>query len=173
MYNWKNNPDLSSKSDGDYTSNVIDFLNSELEKDPTNHDLLFSRGNGYLDLGKYQDAITDYSQIIQLSLETEIFSVYNNRGICYRAIGEFNLAMDDFDEAIRINNSYRDAYNNRGMVLADLGKHKEAISDYNVAIKLDKTYWYAYNNRAMSYWELGDIEKAKEDYEIVSELVRH
>ena len=173
MYNWKNNPDLSSKSDGDYTSTVIDFLSSELENNPTSYDLLFSRGNGYLDLGKYEEAIIDYSRIIQLGLVTEFFLIYNNRGICHRAIGQFDLAMNDLNEAIRINDSYRDAYNNRGMVLADLGKYKEAISDYNVSIKLDKTYWYAYNNRAMSYWELGDIEKAKKDYEIVRGLVGH
>lgn len=173
MYNWKNNPDLSSKSDGEYASNLIDFLSSELENNPTNYELLFSRGNGYLDLGKYQEAIIDYSQIIQLGIGTEKFSVYNNRGICYRGIGQFDLAVTDFDEAIRINSSYRDAYNNKGMVLADLGKYKEAISNYDVSIKLDKTYWYAYNNRAMSYWELGYIEKAKEDYEIVRGLVGH
>ena len=34
MYNWKNNPNLSSKTDSDYTSDVIDVLTSELSKTP-------------------------------------------------------------------------------------------------------------------------------------------
>tara|TARA_Y100000996_G_C22557135_1_gene655888 strand:- start:492 stop:1010 length:519 start_codon:yes stop_codon:yes gene_type:complete len=172
MYNWKNNPNLSSKTDSDYTSDVIDVLTSELSKTPNNHELLFSRGNGYLDLGKYQDAIIDYSRIID-ELDLEIDTVYNNRGICYRSTGQFDLAIHDFDKAIKINPSYRDAFNNKGMVLADLGNYDEAIRNYSISIDLDTNYWYAYNNRAMSYWELGNIKKAKMDYEIVRSLVGH
>ena len=173
MYNWKNNPDLSSKTDADYSSEVIDFLTSELSKNPNNYELLFSRGNGYLDLGKHQDAIIDYSKIISLNFEFDIPSVYNNRGISYRGTGQFDLAINDFNKAIKLDANYRDAFNNRGMVLADLGKYKEAIADYTTSIKLDPNYWYAYNNRAMSYWEMGFIEKAKKDYETVKELVGH
>jgi tetratricopeptide (TPR) repeat protein len=174
VYNWKNNPDLSSKSDGEYAGNLIDFLTFQLESDPNNSDLIFSRGNGYLDLGKYQEAIIDYSQVIEIDDQTmEISLIYNNRGICYRGIGDFDQAIKDFNKAIKINQMYRDAFNNRGMLFADLGKYQKAIENYTKSIEIDPNYWYAYNNRAMSYWESGDIQKAMKEYEIVRRLVGH
>ena len=62
--NWKNDPDLSSKSDMDYLQDLIESLTSLLHSTPEDKVLLFRRGNAYLDKGKYEEAILDYSAII-------------------------------------------------------------------------------------------------------------
>ena len=82
--NWKNDPDLSSKSDMDYLQDVIESLTSMLHSNPQDTALLFKRGNAYLDKGVYQEAISDYSSILAIHPEDAIS--LNNRGICYRCI---------------------------------------------------------------------------------------
>ena len=51
--NWKNDPDLSSKSDMDYLQDLIESLTSMLHSNPKDTTLLFKRGNAYLDTVSY------------------------------------------------------------------------------------------------------------------------
>ena len=51
--NWKNDPDLSSKSDKDYLEDLIESLTSMLHSNPEDTALLFKRCNEYLDKGVY------------------------------------------------------------------------------------------------------------------------
>ena len=170
-YNWKNDGNLSPKSDLDYIYEVIETLTLELQKAPGNIQNLFLCGNRYLDAGKFADAIEDYGRIISHGAAEA--RVYNNRGICFRGIGDTRKAISDFDEAIKVDPQYRDAFNNRGMALADESNYRDAVEDYNKAIALDPTYWYAFNNRAMSLWAIGEKDKAIQDYEKVKSLLGH
>jgi len=168
-YNWKNDGNLSQKSDMDYVLEVIDSLTAALHQDPNDTEKLFLRGNGYLDARRLDEALEDYSKIIGFG-QVEA-PVYNNRGICHRGMGNPKQAIVDFTKALDIDPLYRDAYNNRGMAKADLGLHEEALSDYNEAIDLDPEYWYAFNNRAMLLWALGDRKNAALDYEKVRKIL--
>ena len=47
--NWKNDPDLSSKSDMDYLQDIKESLSSLLHSYSEDTTLLFIRGNAYLD----------------------------------------------------------------------------------------------------------------------------
>ena len=84
--NWENDPDLSSKSDMDYLQDLIESLTSLLHSTPEDKVLLFRRGNAYLDKGKYEEAILDYSAIIGMNPSDSI--PLNNRGICLRSLGD-------------------------------------------------------------------------------------
>ena len=168
-YNWKNDGNLSQKSDMDYVLEVIGSLTAALHLNPNDTDKLFLRGNGYLDATRFDEAIDDYSKIVGFG-QAEA-PVYNNRGICHRGMGNPKQAIVDFTKALEIDPLYRDAYNNRGMAKADMGLHEEALSDYNEAINLDSEYWYAFNNRAMLLWALGDRKNAVLDYEKVKKIL--
>ena len=64
VYNWQNDENLSGKSDNDYVLEIIESLTMELLADPSDPRNLFLRGNGYLDLGRFGEAIDDYTKII-------------------------------------------------------------------------------------------------------------
>jgi tetratricopeptide (TPR) repeat protein len=162
-FNYKNNPDLSSKSDKDHLRDVITALDSELLKNDANTQTLFLRANAYLDSGKHIEAIYDYEKILEI--DTNHTTVWNNRGICLRLIGQTEEALVSFNKAIKLNENYRDAYNNRGMVLSDIGDLNAAILDFTRAINLDSEYWYAFNNRGMALWASGKKTEAIADYE--------
>ena len=54
---------------------------------------------------------------------------HNSRGVAYRNKGEFQLAMSDFNEAIRFDPKYGRAYYNRGMLHSRAGATDLAVAD--------------------------------------------
>lgn len=68
-----------------------------------------------------------------------------NRGSAYYALTIYTNAIEDFDEAIRLNPDFIAAYYNRGRLYSDLRDHAKAVPDYSQAIRLDPKnadYWY-------------------------------
>jgi tetratricopeptide (TPR) repeat protein len=73
---------------------------------------------------------------------------FYNRGNSYRSKGQPDRAIEDYDQAIRLNPNLALAFNNRGLVYGGKRQLDSAIADYNEAIRLDPNFAFAYNNRA-------------------------
>ena len=82
---------------------------------------------------------------------------FNNRGNAYQSKGDYQRAIQDYDEALRIDPDSALAFNNRGSAYQHLGNSDRAIQDYDQAIRLDGGSALAYNNR-------GRANHLKEDY---------
>jgi serine protease Do len=54
----------------------------------------------------------------------------NIRGRAYHGLGEYQRAIQDLDEAIRLNPEYAEAYNNRGIAHGMLGNSVQAEQDF-------------------------------------------
>lgn len=89
---------------------------------------------------------------------------YYNRGIAWSAVSDFDHAIADFDNAIRINPRYTDAFLRRGNAWHSKGSIDRAIADYNRAIELDPRSAYAYNNRGIARKDLQDMAGAISDF---------
>ena len=61
---------------------------------------------------------------------------YINRGVSYADLGEYERAIEDYDEAIRLDPQSARAYINRGNAYDGLGKSEEAERDYAKAKEL-------------------------------------
>ena len=75
-----------------------------------------NRGNAYLSLDKYQQAIEDYNKAVELNPEYAL--AYYNRGNAYLSLDKYQQAIEDFDRAIALNPHYVNTYNNRGIAYA-------------------------------------------------------
>lgn len=89
---------------------------------------------------------------------------FNNRGMAYIIRGKPEKAVRDFNQAIKLNPTYRTAYSNRGLEYAKKGKGELAIRDYTKAIELDPNYAIAYYNRALAHLRKGDRSQARRDF---------
>jgi Tfp pilus assembly protein PilF len=73
---------------------------------------------------------------------------YVRRGVIWMSKKEYDLAMADYNEAIRLDPRNETAYLDRGVVWEIKKEYGKAIADYNEAIRLDPNNAMAYNNRA-------------------------
>jgi tetratricopeptide (TPR) repeat protein len=89
---------------------------------------------------------------------------YYGSGVTAYKNGDLDLAINKYDQAIKLNPHLARAYNNRGLVYDSKGDFNRAISDYDQAIQLDRRNAVMYNNRANSYYHQGDWDRAISDY---------
>ena len=77
---------------------------------------------------------------------------------------EYEKAIAELTEAIKLDPKLALAYNNRGEAYRRKGEFDKALEDFNEAIRLNPKYDEAYTNRANVYINNGDFERAIEDY---------
>jgi tetratricopeptide (TPR) repeat protein len=95
---------------------------------------------------------------------------YVNRGIAYRRIQDYEHALSDYGQAIRLNPAAADAFNNRGNAYREMLEFDKALRDYDEAIRLNPKYAHAYNNRGVIYLEMGEPIRATVDFD---EAIEH
>jgi len=95
---------------------------------------------------------------------------YFSRGNVKHDLGDFQGAIEAYDNAIRLNPDAAAAYGNRGVAKSDLGQHVAAIADYDVAIRLKSDDALAHYNRGVAKTYLGQYVAAITDYDTAIKL---
>ena len=93
----------------------------------------------------------------------KLAEAFNTRGIGYRLKGEYDRAIQDYNQAIRINAKFATAYNNRAIAYDTKGDYDRAIADYEQAIKL-KPSAETYFNRGNAHLGKSHYDRAIDDY---------
>lgn len=88
-----------------------------------------------------------------------------NSGWEYLNMEEYDIAIENFNEAIRIDPNHAEAYQYRGAAYAKMEDWDTAIENYNEAIKFDPGYALAYYNRGIAYSEKGEWDAAIENFD--------
>ena len=106
------------------------------------------------------------TRVIEDSSETVANRViaHNNRGIAYRGKKDYDRALADYAEALKLDPKFAAAHLNRGLVHADKREFDRAIEAYGEAIKLNPKYVAAYNNRGNAYFDKKEFDRAIADY---------
>jgi tetratricopeptide (TPR) repeat protein len=93
----------------------------------------------------------------------KLAEAFNNRGVAYRLKGDYDSAIQDYGQAIKLNAKFATAHVNRGVAYDNKGEYDRAIQDYDQAIKL-KPSAEAYFNRGNAYLRKGQHDHAIDDY---------
>lgn len=86
------------------------------------------------------------------------------RGGAYSEKGDFDKALADFNQAIRLKNKNTRFYRARGYCYGKKGEHDKAIGDLTHAIQLDPKDAESYFDRGASYFLKNEINRAIADY---------
>ena len=89
-------------------------------------------------------------------------TAFKQRGFENFDNGEYRKAIQDYDQAIRLD-SDSDLYNNRGLAYQGLGLFDEAFQDFEIALG-KFGYAPAHYNQAKLLYELGEYQVAVIDY---------
>lgn len=114
----------------------------------------------------FDEAIQELNQLIESDPHFAARS-YNLRGHC-KLLGDYNLhgAIEDYDQAIKLQPDFADAYLNRGVAYRLLEDDKTALNDFDNCIKYAPRYIEGYKERAYTKRKLGDFNGAIGDYNI-------
>lgn len=93
--------------------------------------LLLANGVAYADA--YQDIQKYTAQIAQNHFDAE---AYNERGLAYKNLGQYERAIQDYSKAIQLNKGYAKAYYNRGNAYKALGNMTSANANFAKAREL-------------------------------------
>jgi lipoprotein NlpI len=97
---------------------------------------------------------------------------YYDRGLNWNKKKEWDKAIGDFNQALKINPKYQNAYISRGDALSEVNQIDRAFADYNRAIEIDSSKaGLAYYNRGNRWRDKGDSDKSIADYSKAIELM--
>ena len=158
---------LSNKNAGVQLSVLTEIIN-DYKDEVFVSDAYFSRAIRYIDMGKREKAISDYTLAIMKN--PNYSPAFNSRGISYHKMGEYKEAIKDFTKAINLNPDYYLAYINRGISHYKIGEYDEAITDYTEATRLNPDLFNAYYYRGLSKVKKREYDEAILDYTKVINL---
>ncbi len=128
---------------------------------------------------QYADAFVQLGQIFSAKGDPVALSYYNNafksdttdvfplfaRGVYYQDRKEYELAKEEYRNAILHNRLYLDAYFNMGYVYMQQDSFEKALRQYELITQLDQTNPEGYFNKGLAYEKLGKKEDAIREYQ--------
>ncbi len=91
-------------------------------------------------------------------------AVYLYRASAYLSLGQDDLALRDFDDAIRLDAHQANAFANRGLLYAAAGLYDRALGDFDQAIQIVPSFSFALQNRGIVRLVQGDYSAALRDF---------
>lgn len=144
---------------------VIEVLEGQVRGDAL-FKALYLKADVYLDNEKYQDAIVCYNAILS-NQETDI--AYNNRGLAYWSIKQYEKALSDYKRAVELNFYNAVSYRGAGEMCLKLDLAHEAVSYFEKAIKIKPDYVDALVGLGVAFYQDEQWEKS---YEILLNVIK-
>ena len=115
--------------------------------------------------------IAGCSAVIKASKDKgeKLAEAFHNRGIAYRFKGDYDRAIQDYSQAIKLNGKLAAAFSNRGVAYDKKGDYDRAIADFDQAIKL-KPAAEVHFNRGNAYLGKSQYAQAIDDYNAALKL---
>jgi tetratricopeptide (TPR) repeat protein len=114
----------------------IQALKDIVKKDPKNLPTLVELGNLYFDSGQPKEAIEVYNQY--LAIKPDNPDLRTDMGIMYRALGDFDRAIEEFKKAAQSDPKHINSRYNIGIVLLhDKNDIQGAIKAWEEYLKVD------------------------------------
>jgi len=112
--------------------------------------------------GRLQEALSESAKLLKKFPNSVV--LFNIAGASNAGLKQFDAAIHNYKQALKIKPDYADAYFNMANVFKVKGDLEEAIENYKQALKLKPNYADAYNNMGNALKDKGDPEAAINSY---------
>lgn len=94
----------------------------------------------------------------------DLVTAYVNRGDAYFARSEFDRAVADYSDALRLDRSSAPAFSGRGRAYRSKGDFDKALADFDAAVRLNPNSAQLRIDRGAVHRARGDLDRAIADY---------
>ncbi|XP_058847628.1 uncharacterized protein LOC117963899 [Acipenser ruthenus] len=133
--------------------------------------VLINRGLLYAKLNDHHNALLDFKAATMINPEDP--AIFNALGICHHRLGQLAVAIDAFNQAIKLKPFFLDAYVGRGNVYMDYGHeaaNKQAQRDFLTALHLNPACSKARINLGYNFQVFGNFKKAWNQFTVVADI---
>jgi tetratricopeptide (TPR) repeat protein len=131
---------------------ALDAYNHAIEMEPTNWLAWLGKGDAYYGLGKYEDAISCYSRVYNMTQDKNdqlstsyAMEALRDEAACLELLGRPADMVKTYEKMIKEESDYQvdtggeaTCWKEKGALLERLGRHTEAALAYNKADELDR-----------------------------------
>lgn len=113
----------------------------------------------------FSNAIAQYGKVIRLK---PVYEAFANRGYCHLSLGDYDMALQDWESASRVEPNHPQLYllhGNRGLAYKAKGDLVRAVSEFDNALRLNPRYAEGHVNKANVLQQMGRIDEALPCYE--------
>lgn len=150
-------------------ANAIAAANDAIDGGINNPELLMMRSISFFYLKKYEEAISGFTQIIQVEKYAGVGFV--GRGRTFLVLKKHKEAKDDFTAALLINKTDIESLLYRAIANRELQDLDAALLDLDRAIELEPRFGEAFEDRGRIKLQKGMLAEAQKDLEQASKLV--
>ncbi len=130
----------------------------------------YNRGRNYDKLGMNDNAIEDYTKVIEFDDQHSL--AYYFRAWGYLEQEKYEMAIQDYTKVLLVDDEDKEGYNYkslkcRALCHEKLSQYEKAIECYTETIEFRKQYEENYLSRAHLYLKLKKYKEAIEDYSFV------
>src|SRR3989475_12881592 len=151
------------------TEQALATASDAIQQGPERAQAWNARGFIYASQGHKSEALEDFAQAVRLNRTNAMYQ--NNLGITYLESGSNpDLALQAFNEALKLGPQSAHTLKHRGMAYRHLGRFEEALADLTTAAALDSQDATIYANRAVIYALRQQYREAKHDLDLAAGL---
>lgn len=120
---------------------ALTYYNNALSLKPSDEMVLYNKALFYQSILDWNNALEAYSELHKVSPFNT--NGHYNLGFIHMELGLYDVATNNFSDAIYSNSEFYEAYYSRGNCFETLGNIAQAESDYKRAIDINPEYTYA------------------------------
>ncbi len=129
---------------------------------------LYKKANTFYELQRYQDALDNYKQAIEI--KPEYAQAWNGQAQALYELDSHQEALSAYDKAIELEPNYLDSWKGRGFALNKLKRYQEAIYSFDKALKLQPESPEILNAKGEALSNLKRYDEAIQTYDKAVEL---
>lgn len=144
---------------------------NSIHKDATdNGTIYFNLASEYYESQNYDEAISYYTKALENNYNHKVIYPYLTQAYYYQGLnksnsGEYQVAIQSFNQAIELSSFNAIAYYERCKAYQNLEKYGEALADCSQAILFNSNHPHYYNQRGFIYYLEGKNIAAIDDYD--------
>lgn len=123
----------------------------------------FEEANLFLKYREFEQACAIYEELISKGFNSP--ELHNNYGLALFYLNRVEDSLREFEESIKLDNSFALPYANIGLVHLNMMQYDKAIDFFKKALALDNENPETHYNIAVTYYRIGQKDEALNHYE--------